>query len=98
MEKRDIFYLLFWSFAIAFTLYFLGFGNAPFFFAMSLVGSAFVEKLDRAWYALGVIFLSLAFAFYFKKTFIFIGKEFLDALLFLFLPFMLFEIRKRIKK
>lgn len=99
MEQKDLLYVVFWSFAMAFVLYFLGFGEkALFLFALSLVGAAFAERMENLPYAVGAAFLALAFAAYFGKTLAFAGQIFVACLLFLLLPFILLEVRKKIRK
>ncbi len=99
MEQKDIIYILFWSFVIALALFFTGFGEkVMFFFCLSLIGIAFAERMKNTTFAVGAVFLALAFAVYFGKTLVFIGQIFVASLLFLLLPFILFELRKKIKK
>lgn len=97
MERKELFYVLFWSFAIACVFFFIGFKEKAFFlFSLSLVGFVFVEKMNLA-YALGAAFLAFAFSIYFGKTFMFVDRQFIALPLFLVFPFVLIEIRKRIK-
>ncbi len=99
MERKDAFYVLFYSFAAAFALFFLGLGkNALFMLPLSLAGTAFLEKTEKAHYAAGAIFLALAFAVYFNKSMVYITPLFAASLLFLLFPFILIEVRKRARK
>ncbi len=99
MERKDLIYVLFWSFALAFALAFLGLGaKSVFLFSLSLVSIAFVEKVERKRYAVGAAFLAFAFAAYFGEDPLFISQLFAAALLFMILPFVLLEARKRMRK
>ncbi len=99
MEPRDLLYVLFWSFAIAFALFFMGFGDkVVFLFSLSLVGTVFVEKMESAPHAIGALFLAVAFSVYFGKNLVFTSQLFVASLLFLLLPFVLMEVRKRMRK
>ena len=99
MEQRDVQYIVFWSLAATVAAYFLGLGmSAAFLFSLSLVGLALAERRESAPYAVGSVFLALAFAVYFGMSAAFIGQLFFSCLLFLLLPFILLEARKRLKK
>lgn len=100
MEQRDLLYIIFWSLAMSIAAYFLGFGEkSVFLFALALVGTAMAEKLERTTYAVGAVFLALAFAAYFgKSSAYFLGQVFAASLLFLLVPFLLLELRKLIGK
>ncbi|MFA5077294.1 MAG: hypothetical protein WC488_02615 [Candidatus Micrarchaeia archaeon] len=99
MEKGDFFYAIFWSFAMAFAAYFLGFGPvAAVFFAMALVGCAAVEKIENAAYVAGTALVALAFASYFSASFYFLtDRVAVGMLMFFVLPAVLLEVRKLTK-
>jgi hypothetical protein len=99
MEQRDLLYVAFWSFAASAAAFFLGFGEKSIFlFALSLAGAAFAERMERSVYAVGSVFLALAFAAYFGKSAAVLGQVFIASLLFLLLPFLLLELRRKMRK
>ncbi len=99
MEARDAVYALFWPFAVAFALFFLGFGEkAVFLFSLSIVGAVFADRMEKAHYAIGAVLLALAFAAYFSRSLIFISQSFIASLLFLIFPFVFLELRKNLRK
>lgn len=95
MELRDALRMAFGSLAAAGAAYFLGFGNeAVFLFALSVLGAAFVEKVDSVPYAFAAVFAAVALASYIYKRLLFTNPAFAIPLLFVFLPFLLMEARK----
>ncbi|MDD5337363.1 MAG: hypothetical protein PHS02_02670 [Candidatus ainarchaeum sp.] len=96
MEQRDFFYVIFWSFAMAFVAYFLGFGPiAAAFFAMSLAGCAVLERVENPIYMVGAAVVALGFVSYFSTSFYFLSDRVsMGMMLFLVLPGVLSEVRK----
>ena len=99
MDRGDAIYILFWSLAISVALFVMGYGNdAAMFFALALLGAAFADRMENTAYAAGALLAALGFAAYFGKSLAFTGPRFVAVILFAFLPFLLLEVRRLLRK
>ena len=99
MEQKDALYVVFWSAALAFALYFFGFREiAPFLFSVALVGAVFAERMESLPYAVGSAFIALVLFIYIMLSMFFLAPDLIAVLLFLLFPFVLMEVRKKFSK